>query len=161
MTPFSEVAGCSVFSDSLGGLFLLASSILPGSQEAAEEILVGAHSRWRQRPEEEWTLLNAQRDVALEALQRSTTKAPEVVAPSDAGPELPAEAASVANLPFLERVVFLMGTICHFGVEEISKLLRIPAAEIRLARINAFRLLPKSRKRESTLQTSVLHALTA
>lgn len=161
MTPFSEVADCRTFFNSLDALFLLASSILPGNQETVEEILLSAHERWKARPQEEWTLLNAQRDVAMEALERGAAQPQEMIALSTGDPKLPAEAESVLKLPVLERVVFLMGTICRFGVDEISKVLRLPSAEIRSARINAFRLLPKDRKRESAAQAFSLQALTA
>jgi hypothetical protein len=106
-------------------------------------------------------LLNAQRDVAIEAVRRGADQPQEMIALTTENTELPAEAASVLTLPLLERVVFLMGTICRFGVDEISKLLRLPSADIRLARINAYRLLPRSRKREAVVKVSPLQALTA
>ncbi len=146
-----EVASCRTFFDSLGALFLLASSILPGGRDAVEEILLNAYNRWRQRPEKEWTLLNAQRDVAVEALQHASTRPQELILSETPVPQLPAETERVLALPLLERVVFLMGSICHFGVEEISKLLRLPISDIRSARLNAFRLLPKMRSARQAL----------
>jgi hypothetical protein len=144
MIPLNEVANCRIFFDSLGALFLLASSILPGNRESVEEILLKAYGRWHQRPEKEWTLLNAQRDVAVEALQRAASQPQELILSQEAPSELPVETVSVLALPLLERIVFLMGTVCRFGIDEMSKFLRLPIADIRSARINAFRLLPKT-----------------
>lgn len=161
MTPLSDVASCRIFFDSLGALFLLASSILPGNQDSIEEILLSAHERWKKRPENEWTLLNAQRDVALEAIEYGAAQPQEMVALAPVDNKLPSEAESLLTLPLLERVVFLMGTVCRFGVDEISKLLRLPSADVQSARINAFQLLPKARKRECAVQAPAFHALTA
>lgn len=143
MIPLNEAVGGQIFFDSLGALFLLASSILPGNRDSAEEILLKAYGRWQKRPEKEQTLQNAQRDVAVEALELAAARPQELILSPKALPQLPAETEPVLALPLRERIVFLMGSICHFGIEEISKLLRLPIADIRSARINAFRMLPK------------------
>lgn len=144
MISFNDAANCKVFSSSLGALFLLASSILPGSKESVEEALLSAYGRWRQRPAEEWTLLNAQRDVAVEALARACNRPHELFTVGAIPTDLPEETAPVLALPLLERIVFLMGSVCRFGIEEISKLLKIPSTEIRSARLNAYRMLPQA-----------------
>lgn len=156
MTPSHETGNCKTFLDSLGALFLLASSILPGNEEAASEVLMTAYHRWKQRPEAEWTLLNAQRDVVVEALERASSHPQELLPSETTSKEMPAETSTVLALPILERIVFLMGAVCRFGVEEISKLLRIPSKEVQEARINAFRHLP-----EVASGAPMLQALTA
>lgn len=152
MIPLNEVADCQIFSESLGSLFLLSASLLPGNEAAASEVLLSAFHRWKKRPEEEWTLLNAQRDVTVEALQRAAAHPQELIPAEGAAKGLPTETSQVLALPVLERIVFLMGAVCRFGVEEIAKLLRIPSAEIRMARINAFRHLPTATQKQPALQ---------
>ncbi len=152
MTALNEIGNCKIFSDSLGALFLLSSSLLPGNEEASSEVLLSAYRRWKERPQEEWTLLNAQRDVTVEALERAATHPQELIPTDSTAKGLPLETSQVLALPVLERIVFLMGAVCRFGVEEIAKRLRVPSSEIRSARINAFRHLPTAASKQPTLQ---------